>query len=167
MDQELSVSNCNSLLLNRENRSKLKDEALKELGQFLKVSVKDNHRSQINISSFFHWVQPAILHDQFIFLSRDGDSDYCGYLMWAWVNDKTLNDYSLKDRFSIQPMNWNEGRNFIIVDLYLPEEVKDHAIIRNLYRRARNNAGLKVRDINFSIRDNQGIVIRPNRKAMK
>ncbi|WP_318460216.1 toxin-activating lysine-acyltransferase [Photobacterium leiognathi] len=157
-----SITSINSLFLGREQRGKLKSEILQELGQLLEIAVKNKDRSTVNIGSFIHWIKPAILHDQYLYIKNKGDLEPSGYLIWAWVDTETLYDFFDKDRFIIHPMGFNDGKNLIILDFCYLDENNNLSVIKNLYRKARNEAGVSYKNINICIRDSNGLVVSNN-----
>ena len=162
--KSLNLTYINNAFKGAPQRGKCKDEILHELGQFLEVMIKCNDSKDITIGSFFHWIKPAILHDQYLFISSHGDLEPSSYILWAWVSDKTLKEYFTQNRFALHPMSWNEGNNLIIVDYQTSDKNLSLSVIRDLYRKARNQAGISFRLINFSIRNQMGIVVKHNRK---
>lgn len=153
------ITKLNEKFLGRNCSGKSKLDVLGELGCFLEI-FSNSEKARINIQSFLHWVKPAILHDQYIFLKLDGYVDFSGYVMWAWVDFDTLEKYLNDDRFIIHPMNWNEGGNLIVVDFFVKDKSCRQAMMRAMYRQARNLVGLSHKDINICIRDNFGKVIK-------
>ncbi|WP_454440093.1 toxin-activating lysine-acyltransferase [Vibrio bathopelagicus] len=165
LKREYKATNIvNEQFIGRAQKGKYKEEVLQELGQFLEITTKVADRASINISSFIHWVKPAILHDQYLFIKNDGDLDPSGYVLWAWVSRKTLNDYFTQERFALHPMCWNEGENLIIVDFAIADNYLSKAVIRNLYRKARSQAYIPYDSINICVRNKSGFVVKHNRK---
>ncbi len=68
----------------------------------------------MNISSFLNGVKPAILHNQFFLIREKGKLEYSGYVISAWVDDNTYSDFMIENRYVLQPMSWNEGKNLFI-----------------------------------------------------
>ncbi|MEZ9722423.1 toxin-activating lysine-acyltransferase [Vibrio splendidus] len=162
---KLQSAEVNQLFSRREPRGKFKNELLLELGQFLEITAKVTDRQSINISSFIHWIKPAILHDQYLFIKNDGDLDPSGYVLWAWVSRKTLNEYFTQERFALHPMCWNEGKYLIIVDFAIVDNSLSQTVIRNLYRRARSQADISFNTVNICVRNQAGFVVKHNRKS--
>lgn len=159
---EFNATKVNEKLTNSRHRGKCKEDIYLELGKFIEVVVKDNDASKVNIQSFYQWLKPAILHNQYAFLKQEGDIDYSGYILWAWVDEQILDDYMTKDRFSIHPSSWNEGNKLIVIDfliLGLPLPV-----MLKLFREARKQIGLSIKDINICLRNNDGMVKRTNKR---
>lgn len=152
----------NSKFTTREPCGKSKQELQQELGHFLELLSSITQRKNMDLSSFMHWIKPAILHDQYEFIESKGEIEPIGYVIWAWVNDETLLKYMLKDRFVIQPMNWNEGNNLIIIDYYLKDGVDVKSCTKQMYRDAYRTVGIKSRKVNICIRDGSGTVIKNN-----
>lgn len=150
----------NCLFTGRKLSGKSKSEVLSVLGQLLEITAKLEDGKKINIESFLHWIKPAILHDQYLILKRDGDIEPSGYILWAWVNVKTLEEYFTKDCFALNPMSWNEGEHLIIVDF----AISDYSNMYELYRRCRNKTGISYKWVNISIRNSAGLVIKNNRR---
>ena len=164
---KLNVTQKNALFTGLEQQGKWKDEILLELGNFLEISSKNKERaSAISIGSLLHWVKPAVLHNQYLFIKNKGDIDYSGYIMWAWVDDDTLNQYMKADRFVIHPMNWNEGENLIIIDFLYNDSSRLNSIIKSLYRKARYSTKSNIKDIYICIRDSNGLVVRTNKRCI-
>lgn len=109
-----------------------KVEVTHELGQFLEIMSKCKTRRELNLASFLHWIKPAVIHRQYKFFKLSSDVGYTGYVIWAWVDDSTLNKYMTKPRFSLKPMNWNEGNNLIVVDWFV--EKNNVSQLRGFYR---------------------------------
>ncbi|MGF1683885.1 toxin-activating lysine-acyltransferase [Photobacterium minamisatsumaniensis] len=162
--QALRVSTLNASFIGRGQKGKYKEEVLQELGQFLEIIAKDKDRRDINISSFLHWVKPAILHDQYWLIKNDGDLEPSGYVLWAWVSRRTLNEYFTQERFALHPMCWNEGEHLIVVDFIIADKFSSRTVIRDLYRKVRNKTGISYKSINISIRDKTGSVVKHNRE---
>ncbi|MEZ8021085.1 toxin-activating lysine-acyltransferase [Vibrio splendidus] len=160
-----TTSIVNEQFIGRAQKGKHKEEVLQELGQFLEITAKVIDRQSINISSFIHWIKPAILHDQYLFIKNDGDLDPSGYVLWAWVSRKTLNEYFTQERFALHPMCWNEGKYLIIVDFVIADNSLSQTVIRNLYRRARSQADISFNTINICVRNQAGFVVKHNRKS--
>lgn len=155
----IRISELNERFLKRKSSGKSKHAIQGELGRFLEV-FSDSDRNRIDIQSFLHWVKPAILHDQYTLLKLNGNVDFSGYVMWAWVDVDTLEKYLNEDRFVIHPMNWNEGYNLIVVDFFVKDKSCKQAMMRSMYRQARNLAGLSHKDINICIRDDFGKIVK-------
>lgn len=162
---ELPISSMNALFVGKEQKGLSKDEVFKELGQFLEILTKDRELQNLTISSFLHWIKPAVLHEQYIFIKNDGDIEPSGYLIWAWVDTETLLDFFNKERFILHPMGFNDGNNLIILDYYCAGETNTYSVIRNLYRKARYEVGVNYKNINISIRDSNGLVVRNNMRG--
>lgn len=156
------ISEINEKFTHREPRGKTKQELQQCLGGFIELLASISHRRNIDLSSFLHWIKPAILHDQYLFIESKGEIDPIGYIIWAWVNDETLSNYMRKDRFAIQPINWNEGKNLIIVDYYLKDGVDIRSHTKQMYRDAYRTLGITSRKVNVCIRDGSGTVLKNN-----
>ncbi|MFA1562503.1 toxin-activating lysine-acyltransferase [Aliivibrio fischeri] len=143
---KLNIIQKNALLTGLEQQGKLKDEILLELGNFLEISSKSKERASISIGSFLHWVKPAVLHNQYVFIKNQGDIDYSGFV--------------------IHPMNWNEGENLIIVDFLYNDSSRRNSIIKSLYRKTRYQIKSNVKDIYICIRDSNGLVVRTNERCI-
>ncbi|WP_045422383.1 toxin-activating lysine-acyltransferase [Vibrio jasicida] len=159
-----NISTINASLIGRPQIGKYKTEVFQELGQFVEITAKIPHRLNLNVSSFIHWIKPAILHDQYLLIKNDGDLEPSGYVLWAWVSAKTLDEFFTKERFVLHPMCWNEGEHLIIVDFAIANKSFHQSVIRSLYRKARNQADISYKTINICIRDNVGSIIKHNRK---
>jgi hemolysin-activating ACP:hemolysin acyltransferase len=157
-----SVSALNGQISGVPYGSLSKTEVLHELGQFLETISKSKARQNINLASFMHWVKPAVLHRQYKFLKLSSDIEYTGYVLWAWVDDQTLHSYMTEPRFSLKPMNWNEGENLIVVDWFTATNVLSQ--IRSFYKHIISNTNIGLMGINICIRDEQGNVIRTNKR---
>lgn len=143
---------------------KYKNEVQQTIGEIVEVCARNEIRSKIDLASFLHWVKPAILHNQFIFLEREGDISPSGYVLWAWVDEDTLDRYMRTTGFSLHPSEWNEGTNLIVVDFCVHGDAG--ATISKLYRRIKDIRGLSFRDINICIRNNIGESVKTNKKAL-
>ncbi|WP_417880678.1 toxin-activating lysine-acyltransferase [Vibrio sp.] len=141
-----------------------KVEVTHELGQFLEIMSKCKTRKELNLASFLHWIKPAVIHRQYKFFKLSSDVGYTGYVIWAWVDDSTLNKYMTKPRFSLKPMNWNEGNNLIVVDWFV--EKNNVSQLREFYRFINLSTDIDRKECNICIRDNQGNVIRTNKRSI-
>lgn len=65
-------------------------------------------------------------------------------------------------RFSLKPMNWNEGSNLIVVDWFV--EKNRASQLKNLYKHVMFSTNKSRREINICIRDSQGNVIKTNKR---
>ncbi len=65
----------------------------------LEVTVKDSVHKTVNINSFLYWIKPAILHNQYILIDSKGSIEPIRYLIWAWVDNKTLLGYLNNNHF--------------------------------------------------------------------
>jgi len=117
----ISIAN-NNIHDNDDYRGSTKDDMNNCLGQLLDIAVKNKELNSINIKSFYHWVKPAILHNQFLCLKNTNEVYYSGYISWAWVDGNTLARYMNDTRFNISPSEWNEGSNLIIIDFLMNEK---------------------------------------------
>ncbi|WP_340642541.1 toxin-activating lysine-acyltransferase [Photobacterium damselae] len=161
-ERKLSISTMNALFVGKEQKGLSKNEVFQELGQFLEILAKDKELQDITLASFLHWIKPAILHEQYIFIKNDGDIEPSGYLIWAWVDRETLFRFFNRERFILHPMEFNDGDNLIILDFYCSGNINIFSVIRKLYRKARYNLNINYKNINISIRDRNGFVIRNN-----
>lgn len=141
-----------------------KVEVTHELGQFLEVMVKCAKRRELNLVSFLHWIKPAIIHRQYKFLKLSSDVGFTGYVIWAWVDDLTLSNYMTQPRFSLKPMNWNEGSNLIVVDWFV--EKNRVGQLKELYKHVVYSTKIKRNEINVCIRDEKGNVIKTNKRSI-
>lgn len=141
-----------------------KVEVTHELGQFVEVMSKCNKRRELNLASFLHWIKPAVIHRQYKFLKLSSDVGFTGYVIWAWVDDLTLNNYMTQPKFSLKPMNWNEGNNLIVVDWFM--EKNNISQLRELYRFITLSAEMNRKEINICIRDSQGNIIKTNKRSV-
>lgn len=162
--KDKSISHYNSLMIDQPYRPLSKEEGIYELGQFVEIMSRSKRRQMINLASFIHWVKPAVLHRQYKFLRLTGDIDYTGYLLWAWVDDATLLSFMTEHKFLLKPMHWNEGGNFILVDWYMNRVCFRQ--MRTIYKQLTSAANLSFKDINICIRDEQGNIIRTNKRAL-
>ncbi|WP_045412621.1 toxin-activating lysine-acyltransferase [Vibrio owensii] len=164
-DKCKSNSEKNHMFLNRNPHGKYKETIFKELGQLLEITSHLKERQSINISSFLHWVKPAVLHDQYVLIKNKGEIEHSGYLMWAWVSERTLTEFITQERFALHPMCWNEGDNLIVVDFAIANSSQSKSVIREMYRKARRQAGISHKSIKICIRDNTGKVVKHNVKG--
>jgi len=109
-----NISSINALL--HPLTDKFKDTDQQQIGMLLELCAQIPARKKIDICSFLHWVKPAVLHHQYLVLSREGDILPYGYISWAWINEATFTRYSTDDRFILHPSEWNEGKVFVIID---------------------------------------------------
>lgn len=161
---ENSISSINSKFTGKPIKGKFKEEALQELGLFVEVVAKDERRHEINIPSFLYWIKPAILHNQYLFFYDEGDINPTGYILWAWVDEKTLYSYLNSKQFILHPMCWNEGKNLIIVDFVCLNQSDTRFTLHNLYRKLRHKVSMSYKDVNVSIRNSEGSIIKHNRE---
>lgn len=126
-----------------------KVEVTHELGQFLEIMSKCKTRRELNLASFLHWIKPAVIHRQYKFFKLSSDVGYNGYVIWAWVDDATLNKYMTKPRFSLKPMNCNEGNNLIVVDWFV--EKNNVSQLRGFYRFINLSTDIDRRECNICI----------------
>lgn len=162
MQFEMTNSEINSKFTHREPSGKSKKELQQELGAFSELLSSIAKRRNMNLASFIHWIKPAILHDQYKFIESKGEIEPIGYIIWGWVNHETLEKYMFEDRFVIQPMNWNEGNNLIIVDYCLKDGVDIRSFTKQMYRDAYRTLGITSRKVNVCIRDGSGTVLKNN-----
>ncbi len=141
-----------------------KMEVTHELGQFIEIMSKCNMRQGLNLASFLHWIKPAVIHRQYKFLKLSGDVGFTGYVIWAWVDDSTLSNYMTQPRFSLKPMNWNEGRNLIVIDWFV--EKNRASQLKELYKHVISSTKISRKEINICIRDSQGNVIKTNKRSI-
>ncbi|MFA0084607.1 toxin-activating lysine-acyltransferase [Vibrio sp. 10N.261.51.F12] len=159
-----SVSYFNSQISGLTYGPLSKAEVNHELGQFVEILAKCNTRRKLNIASFLHWVKPAIIHKQYKLLKLSSDVDFTGYVIWAWVDELTLIDYMTQPRFSLKPMNWNEGSNLIVVDWFV--EKNNTIQLNKLYKFIVSSTGISRKEVNVCIRDSQGNVVKTNKRSI-
>ncbi|MDN3699939.1 toxin-activating lysine-acyltransferase [Vibrio artabrorum] len=159
-----SVSLVNSKISGLSYGPLSKAEVTHELGQFLEVMAKCAKRRELNLASFLHWIKPAVIHRQYKFLKLSSDIGFTGYVIWAWVDDLTLSHYMTQPRFSLKPMNWNEGSNLIVVDWFV--EKNRASQLKELYKHFVSSTKLDRHDIYVCIRDEQGNVIKTNKRSI-
>lgn len=141
-----------------------KVDATHELGQFVEIMSKCNTRRGLNLASFLHWIKPAVIHRQYKFLKLSSDVGFTGYVIWAWVDELTLQNYMTQPRFSLKPMNWNEGSNFIVVDWFV--EKNSASQLKDLYKFVMSSTSISRKEVNICIRDNQGNVVKTNKRSI-
>lgn len=141
-----------------------KAEVTHELGQFLEIMAKCAKRRELNLASFFHWIKPAVIHRQYKFLNSPSDIGFTGYIIWAWVDDSTLSNYMTQPRFSLKPMNWNEGSHLIVVDWFV--EKNRASQLKELYKHVMSSTKINRHEINICIRDDQGHIIKTNKRSV-
>ncbi|MGR5069400.1 MULTISPECIES: toxin-activating lysine-acyltransferase [Vibrio] len=159
-----SVSLANSQISGLPYGPLSKVEVTHELGQFLEVMAKCAKRRELNLASFLHWIKPAVIHRQYKFLKLSSDIGFTGYVIWAWVDDLTLSHYMTQTRFSLKPMNWNEGSNLIIVDWFV--EKNRSSQLKELYKHVVSSTKISRDEINVCIRDEKGNVIKTNKRSI-
>lgn len=157
-----SVSLVNSQISGLPYGPLSKAEVTHELGQFIEVMAKCDKRRELNLASFLHWIKPAVIHRQYKFLKLPSDIGFTGYVIWALVDELTLYNYMTQPRFSLKPMNWNEGSNLIVVDWFV--EKNRASQLKNLYKHVMFSTNKSRREINICIRDSQGNVIKTNKR---
>ncbi|AUI87925.1 hypothetical protein BS333_16180 [Vibrio azureus] len=67
-------------------------------------------------------------------------------------------------RFSLKAMNWNEGSNLIVVDWFV--EKNRESQLRNLYKHVISSTKISGNKINICIRDEQGNIIKTNKRSI-
>ncbi|MGF1879197.1 toxin-activating lysine-acyltransferase [Photobacterium frigidiphilum] len=150
----LTLSGLNKVISRETPYSHNKNMILFSLGVFLEICSKDERNKKIDIQSFIHWVKPAVLHGQYHFLYSEDKMKYTGFIMWAWVNDNTLQRYLTSDRFNLHPSEWNEGRNLIIVDYC--NLTKLHQKLRKILKKVKKHKN-NFDSFNYCIRNDSGI----------
>ncbi|MGF1724812.1 toxin-activating lysine-acyltransferase [Photobacterium nomapromontoriensis] len=113
------------------------------LGDLCYVYANNNKRKKISVDSFYHWMIPAIKQEQIKLLKSEFDRYPSGYLIWAWVNNNTLDDYLTNPYFVPYPSQWNEGGNLIIFDICLPHPEKKFIKPLIKLKRELKKAGVK------------------------
>ncbi|WP_411184904.1 toxin-activating lysine-acyltransferase [Photobacterium rosenbergii] len=159
-----SVSFFNSQISGLPYGPLSKVEVTHELGIFIEVMAKCNKRSELNLASFLHWIKPAVIHRQYKFLKLPSDVGFTGYVVWAWVDELTLRNYMTQPRFSLSPMNWNEGVNLIVVDWFV--ERNSASQLKELYKFVMSSTSISRKDVNICIRDSKGNVSRTNKRSI-
>lgn len=162
--KENSVSLSNSQISGLPYGPLSKVEVTHELGVFIEIMAKCKSRQRLNLASFLHWIKPAVIHRQYKFFKLSSDVGFTGYVIWAWVDDLTLYNYMTQPRFSLKPMNWNEGSNLIIVDWFV--EKNRESQLRNLYKHVISSTKISRNKINICIRDEQGNIIKTNKRSI-
>lgn len=114
------IHNWNSIILETTARKITLEKRQALLGDLCYVYASDKRRSKLSMKSFYFWMKPAICHEQIKLLSGLFDQYPSGYIMWAWVSSKTLDDYLSNENFFPHPSQWNEGDNLIIFDVVVP-----------------------------------------------
>ncbi|MFB9217783.1 toxin-activating lysine-acyltransferase [Vibrio sinaloensis] len=160
----INISYKNSQITGIEYGPLSKVEVTHEIGQFLEVMSKCVKRKKLNLASFLYWIKPAVIHRQYKFLKLSSDIGFTGYVIWAWVDDLTLSNYMTQPRFSLKPMNWNEGSNLIVVDWFVERNRKSQ--LKNLYKHVMTSAKISRGEINICIRDDQGNIIKTNKRSI-
>lgn len=61
-------------------------------------------------------------------------------------------------------MHWNEGNNLIIVDWFVEKNKKSQ--LRELYRHITSSTDINRSAINICIRDDQGLIVRTNKRSI-
>ncbi|NRF62593.1 toxin-activating lysine-acyltransferase [Vibrio coralliilyticus] len=162
--EEKTVSYYNNQITGMPYGALSKADATHELGRFVETMSKSKLRQNLNLSSFLHWIKPAVLHRQYKFLKLTSDVEYTGYVLWAWVDDSTLTKYMTQPRFFLKPMHWNEGNNLIIVDWFV--EKNKNSQLRELYRHITSSTDINRSAVNICIRDDQGRIVRTNKRSI-
>lgn len=159
-----SVSLVNSQISGLPYGSLSKVEVTHELGMFAEIMARCQSRQRLNLASFLHWIKPAVIHRQYKFLKLPSDVGFTGYVIWAWVDDSTLSNYMTQPKFSLKPMNWNEGNNLIVVDWFV--EKNRVSQLSELYKHIVSSTKLGRHDIYICIRDEQGNIIKTNKRSI-
>ncbi|WP_164521485.1 toxin-activating lysine-acyltransferase [Iodobacter ciconiae] len=107
----MSISTINAGI--KSSSEKLKPYFQMYIGAMVELCSQDALRKDLDIKSFLHWIKPAVLHDQFLFLQNDGEVSPSAYITWAFVNEETLHRYSHGPRFVLHPSEWNEGTTIL------------------------------------------------------
>ena len=142
---------------------KFKDTNQQQIGALLELCARIPDRAGIDICSFLHWVKPAVLHHQYLFLWRERDIQPYGYTSWAWVNTETLKRYINDERFILHPSEWNEGDNLIIVDFFCLDNAS--FCLRRLLKKCRELKLLGLDTVYYRRSARNGI--RPHRCCVK
>ncbi|PSU47328.1 toxin-activating lysine-acyltransferase [Photobacterium frigidiphilum] len=124
------------------------------LGNIVEICARDSRYKKVDIQSFLHWVKPAILHGQYKLFYTQDNIRCTGFIFWAWVNNDTVHRYINSNRFFLQPSEWNEGRNLIIVDYC--DLTKSSNNIRKLFTIA-ELINKNVDSISYCVRNEVGI----------
>lgn len=119
-----TIDAWNSIILETTSRNIFFAPRRSLLGDLCYVYANSNERKNISIRSFYYWMMPAINHEQIKLLQGDLERYPSGYIVWIWVNNKTLNDYLTNSKFVPHLSQWNEGDNLIILDVLLPNPKK-------------------------------------------
>ncbi|MGF1748830.1 toxin-activating lysine-acyltransferase [Vibrio cionasavignyae] len=138
-----SIHDWNSYILGTTSRSIFMEPRMATLGTLTSIVAKIPSRRSLSISSFYHWVANGINNEQIKLLQGELDIEPTGYLIWAWANDKTVQEYLSDSKFVPHPSQWSEGRNLIILDIFLPSPQLD--LIKELQhiRRQLKKSGVK------------------------
>ncbi|EGQ9967402.1 toxin-activating lysine-acyltransferase [Vibrio cholerae] len=116
------IHEWNSIILESSKRKIFYIERQALLGDLTYILATNQERRKLSVGSFYHWFINAIKHEQ-VHLLQDEFSRYAtGYLIWAWVSDKTLDQYLTDPTFVPHPSQWNEGKNLIFFDICLPNK---------------------------------------------
>jgi len=159
----LSLNNLNRKISPNTPYCHDNDMKLWSLGNLLEICARDCKYKKVDLQSFLHWVKPAILHGQYKLIYTQDNIRCTGFVFWAWVNDDTVYRYLNSNRFILQPSEWNEGRNLIVVDYCnVTKSLKE---IKKLFTTARK-INEHVDSISYCIRDEAGIPIK-NKKIKK
>lgn len=152
-----TLSDLNKVISKNTPYSHNKDMILLSLGNFVDICSKDKRNKKLDIQSFMHWVKPAVLHGQYHLFYSDDRIRCIGFIMWAWVNDSTLQRYLTSNRFILHPSEWNEGRNLIIVDYC--NLTKSHQKLREPLKNIKKNKD-NFDSITYCIRNDSGVPIK-------
>ncbi|PST90843.1 toxin-activating lysine-acyltransferase [Photobacterium jeanii] len=138
-----TIHDWNSIILETTERKIFFEPRQALLGDLCYVYAKNEKRKKITVGSFYHWMIPAINHEQIKLFQGEFERSASGYACWAWVSDKTLNEYLTDPAFVPHPSQWNEGPNLIVFDVCLPYPEK--TFLKKLIRisRALKKAGVK------------------------
>ncbi|USD61665.1 toxin-activating lysine-acyltransferase [Vibrio sp. SCSIO 43140] len=162
--KNISVCQFNSQFSGLPYGPLTKIEVTHELGLFVEVMAKCDKRKELNLASFLHWIKPAVIHRQYKLLKLSSDVEFTGYVIWAWVDDLTLSKYMTQARFSLKPMNWNEGQNLIVVDWF--SEKNTFSQLRALYKNFLSSTKIERSEVNICVRDETGNIIKTNKRSI-
>lgn len=92
-----------------------KNEYYMALGRMLEICARSFLYKKIDSASAIHWLKPAILLGQYKTINIDWEVDAIGFYTWAWLSDKSIIEFREGGKKSLQPMDWFDGNNLVIV----------------------------------------------------
>ncbi|MEZ9523898.1 toxin-activating lysine-acyltransferase [Enterovibrio norvegicus] len=137
----------NTIILGKTAREIGIDERMAILGRLTAFYARRNDKKVISVGSFYHWMTPAIKHEQVRVYYDEYESTPNGYIIWAWLSDKTLDEYLTNEKFVPHPSQWNEGANLVVFDICFSKDNKKN--LKDVIRIKRSLTLSGVRSIHY------------------